>query len=209
MNPLAHRPTSPVRRRAATKPPRREDTPAARRALRLARFFIRRAPSPRTRRTSLRAETSRAAAWKSVALSTSPSASAFLAVVRRHRHRSAATDGTTARLLATRRPTGRVPRLRVDGTVRRLPVAGTARGPGRRAMSVMRSAISVRSPITPLPSSRSSTGSMAVGVTGSSASGSRSTDGQRTGLTRRAIRAAVAGAVGPARSPQWSGGFAK
>jgi len=96
------------------------------------------------------------------------------------RHRRGGSAGMTARLPATRRPTGRARRPRGAGTVRRLPVAGTGPGLGRRSATwPSRGPISARSPTTAIPRYRSSTTSSAGGASGTWASGSRSTDRNR------------------------------
>lgn len=102
--------------------------------------------------------------------------SSLWATARRPLRRRKGGAGMTARLLAARHRTGSARRLRVGGTVRRLRAAGTARGSGRRALSSWHRSISARSPLPPSGSFRCSIGCTAVGVTGTSASGSPSTD---------------------------------
>ena len=149
---------------------RRGSGPGVRRSLVRAaptrpRFFTRRTGSLHTRRTIRRAVRSCAALRNMAALSICRMATTFRATERRRRHGSGATAGTTARRLATRRRTGKVRRLLVAGTGRRLPVVGTSRGLGHRVMCPTVGAISHRLPTTPTRSFQSSTGSTGVGVT--------------------------------------------
>ena len=103
-------------------------------------------------------------------------ASASWAMARRRHRDSGGTAGMTAHPRAVRHPTGSARRRRVAGTVRRLPAAGTVGGTGHHATSSSRSAISARLLTTPSRSFRSSIRSSAVGVFGTSVSGSRCTD---------------------------------
>jgi hypothetical protein len=97
------------------------------------RFCTRRSGNRNTRRTIRRAVTSHAALRNMAALLTCQPASGSRAVERRLRHGRVATAGTMARPLGPRRRTGKVRRRLVAGTDRRLPVAGTVPGLGRRA----------------------------------------------------------------------------
>ena len=84
--------------------------------------------------------------------------------------------GTAGLPPVLRRHSGTDRRLQVAGAGLRLPVVGTARGTGRRAMSLSRSAISGRLITTGTTRSRCSTRCSVDGASGSSVSGSRSTD---------------------------------
>jgi hypothetical protein len=164
----AHREAPKPAHREAPKPPRRHARQVPGRA-------PRRAPNLLIRHT-LRAETSFGLMRKWAVPRMCLLASALWVAARHLRRRREGTAGTTARLLATRHPTGKAHHLRAVGTVCHLPAAGTAPGTGRRAMSSSRRPISAHSPLTPSRSFRPSIGCTEVGVTGTSVPGSPSSD---------------------------------
>lgn len=107
---------------------------------------------------------------------TCPTGSARRITGRRLRPGSTDSAGTVGLPPVLRRLSGTDHRLQVAGAGRPLPVVGTARGTGRRAMLQSRSAISGRLVTTGTTRSRCSTRYSVAGASGSLVYGSRCTD---------------------------------
>ena len=134
------------------------------------------APADRHRRRTSNTVSTTEVAPRWAAPGTCPTGSARRITGRRLRPGSTDSAGTVGLPPVLRRLSGTDHRLQVAGAGLRLPVVGTADGTGRRAMSQSRSVISGRLVTTGITQSRCSTRYSVDGASGSSVSGSRSTD---------------------------------
>ena len=134
------------------------------------------APVDRHRRRTSNTVSTTAVAHRWAAPGTCRTGSARRITGRRLRPGNTDSAGTVGLPPVLRRLSGTDHHLQVAGVGLRLPVDGTAHGTGRRAMSLSRSAISGRLITTGTTRSRCSTRCSVDGASGSSVSGSRSTD---------------------------------